>query len=129
MSNKKDRDIIFKKFGGRCAYCGCHLAKGWHVSKILSESPVIDGSGNLVAQNDTLENKIPSCAPCNMSRTRDNGGVRFATIEVFRQELESDFFFIKAHPYYQRMLRFGLIQETGKAFKFYFETYNDHVGK
>lgn len=32
--SKKDREIIFNKFGGRCAYCGCELTKGWHVDEV-----------------------------------------------------------------------------------------------
>jgi 5-methylcytosine-specific restriction endonuclease McrA len=31
----KQRDLIFKKFDGRCAYCGCELTKGWHVDEIM----------------------------------------------------------------------------------------------
>lgn len=31
---KKDREIIFNKYGGRCAYCGEELQKGWHVDEI-----------------------------------------------------------------------------------------------
>lgn len=32
--NKKVRQKIFDKFGGKCAYCGCELTKGWHVDEI-----------------------------------------------------------------------------------------------
>lgn len=32
---KKDREIVFNKFGGKCAYCGIKLEKGWHVDEIL----------------------------------------------------------------------------------------------
>lgn len=122
--NKKDREIIFNKFGGRCAYCGCELTKGWHISKILSEHPIIDNNGNIVTPNDTIENKIPSCASCNMSRTRDNGGITFLTIEEFRNQIQRNLEFIQSFPYYQRVLRFGLITETKKDVKFYFETFN-----
>lgn len=31
---KADRQKIFDKYGGRCAYCGCELQKGWHVDEI-----------------------------------------------------------------------------------------------
>jgi 5-methylcytosine-specific restriction endonuclease McrA len=31
---KADRQKIFDKYGGRCAYCGCELQKGWHVDHI-----------------------------------------------------------------------------------------------
>lgn len=31
---KIDRQKVFDKYGGKCAYCGCELAKGWHVDEI-----------------------------------------------------------------------------------------------
>ena len=31
---KKQRQEVFDKFGGRCAYCGCELGKGWHLDHI-----------------------------------------------------------------------------------------------
>lgn len=32
--NKGDRQKIFDKYCGRCAYCGCELQKGWHIDEI-----------------------------------------------------------------------------------------------
>lgn len=31
---KSERQIVFHKYGGRCAYCGCELQKGWHVDHV-----------------------------------------------------------------------------------------------
>jgi hypothetical protein len=31
---KSDRQKIFNKYDGHCAYCGCELEKGWHVDEI-----------------------------------------------------------------------------------------------
>lgn len=28
---KSERELVFNKYGGRCAYCGCELQKGWHI--------------------------------------------------------------------------------------------------
>lgn len=33
--NKKQREAIFNKFNGHCAYCGEPLSKGWHVDELL----------------------------------------------------------------------------------------------
>ncbi len=35
MATKKQRELIFNKYGGKCAYCGCELAKGWHIDKFV----------------------------------------------------------------------------------------------
>jgi 5-methylcytosine-specific restriction endonuclease McrA len=32
---KSDRQKIFDKYNGRCAYCGEKLQKGWHVDELL----------------------------------------------------------------------------------------------
>ncbi len=32
---KADRQLVFDKYGGRCAYCGELLQKGWHVDELL----------------------------------------------------------------------------------------------
>ncbi len=34
---KTDRQKIFDKYGGKCAYCGCELQKGWHVDHVEPE--------------------------------------------------------------------------------------------
>lgn len=31
---KSDRELVFNKYSGRCAYCGCTLEKGWHIDEI-----------------------------------------------------------------------------------------------
>ncbi|KQC02082.1 HNH endonuclease [Pedobacter sp. Hv1] len=49
---KSDREFVFNKFGGKCAYCGNELLKGWHVDhkepigrrwKYVEGSAIIDG--------------------------------------------------------------------------------------
>jgi hypothetical protein len=31
---KAERQKVYEKYGGRCAYCGCQLEKGWHVDHL-----------------------------------------------------------------------------------------------
>ena len=35
MTKKEQRQVIFNKYNGHCAYCGCELEKGWHVDELL----------------------------------------------------------------------------------------------
>lgn len=127
--DKAQREIIFNKYGGRCAYCGCELVKGWHVSKLLSEAPEVNSKGEFLIKNDTIENKLPSCAACNMSRTRDNSGVTYTTIEDFRKQILYNLEFVQSFPYYQRCLRFGLIEEKKTEIVFYFEQIQLKIAK
>jgi 5-methylcytosine-specific restriction endonuclease McrA len=32
---KIDRQAVYDKYQGHCAYCGCELQKGWHVDELL----------------------------------------------------------------------------------------------
>ena len=35
---KKDREIIYNKFNGKCAYCGCDLLDDWEVDHVTSKA-------------------------------------------------------------------------------------------
>lgn len=135
---KSDRQIIFDKYGGRCAYCGCGLDKGWHVDHMLpirrkrkavggfwdnQLSPdrnwverkyVPDGCEH--PERDVLENKIASCRSCNINKHGQS-------VEEFRSMIAG---FMKSLNerivQYKVARRYGLIQETGIEVKFYFET-------
>lgn len=70
MGKAKDRQAIFDKYGGRCAYCGCELQKGWHVDHIeavVRKIKVVHqhwrhmDTGEILQQNDGLRSlrKMP----------------------------------------------------------------------
>ena len=56
LSKAKIRAIVFDKYGGKCAYCGVDLVKGWNVDHI---KPQVFGGTN------DLQNLNPSCKDCN----------------------------------------------------------------
>lgn len=125
MASKKLREIVFQKYGGRCAYCGCELEKGWHVDHIQAKrrgeseewiqhinksrlKPLIKGE-------DTIENYNPSCAPCNIWKGT-------YSIEQFRSEIKLQMNRLNAYnSNYRNAKRYGLITETEIEVKFYFE--------
>ena len=125
--SKKDRELIFQKYGGKCAYCGCELQKGWHadhlkpigrvkkryydreldkkITKIITENP----------ENDCFENMMPSCPTCNNYKNN-------YTIEMFRQGIKDTVESLNKYTQnYKFAKKFGLIQETDKPVIFYFE--------
>lgn len=122
---KTDRELIFNKYGGRCAYCGCELQKGWHVDEI---DPVrrnwewVDGkqvfTDCMHPERFNIDNQNPACAPCNRLKSSQS-------MDGFRQSIEQ---FIKSlnsyHNQYKFAKRYGLVEETGKPVIFYFETFN-----
>jgi 5-methylcytosine-specific restriction endonuclease McrA len=113
---KLDRDLIFNKYGGRCAYCGDLLQYGWHVDHI---DPIIRNWTKGTCEkpeNDIIENCNPSCPSCNIQKNNH-------TIEQFRSKIKQ---FVNSLNLYSNQYKiakkYGLITETDTEVKFYFET-------
>jgi len=115
MKNK-DRQFIFDKYNGKCAYCGTELLKGWHVDHI---EPLVrnwqDGSCEK-PENEIISNYNPSCPSCNIQKNS-------YTLEQFRENISQ---FINSLNQYSTQYKFakkyGLVNETNIEVKFYFET-------
>lgn len=120
--SKKNRQIIFNKYQGKCAYCGCYLEKIWHVDHI---EPMFRGYGSAITgkinphpERHCMENFNPSCPVCNRSKAT-------YTLDQWRERLKQHVVsFNLYHPTYRLAKAYGLIQETGAEVKFYFETLN-----
>lgn len=111
---KTQRQSVFDKYNGRCAYCGCNLEKGWHVDHI---EPVVRGVKKdlLYPQNDRIDNYNPACARCNIQKNS-------FTVEQFRNNIKQ--FVNSLNQYntqYKFAKRYGLVLETNIEVKFYFE--------
>ena len=111
----KERDIVFNKHNGKCAYCGCELHKGWHIDHI---EPIIRNWTNGTCkkpENNTLDNYNPSCASCNIQKNS-------YTLEQFRRNIKQ---FVNSLNQYSTQYKFAkkyeLIKETDIEVKFYFE--------
>ena len=73
---KAERILVFNKYGGKCAYCGCELQKGWHVDHIQAirrgdsdkSIEMMNKARNtpLVRGENSIENYNPSCRSCNI---------------------------------------------------------------
>lgn len=123
--NKKEREILYKKYDGRCAYCGNTLQKGWHADHI--EAIVRDFKYNKEKsrfettstcrkpENEKLENYNPACASCNIQKNS-------FTIEEFRYNIKKFVASLnKNSTQYKFAKRYGLIQENDIPVTFYFE--------
>jgi len=160
--NKKDREIVFNKYGGKCAYCGYELKRNWHCdhlepvnrtqkikegyyqhkvtgSKISPQEYNTDNSilpdgwwkeyvfvnrklvfdKMLNPERDTVENSMPSCHSCNITKSS-------MSLQDFREYIEQTVESLNKNRYaaYKFAKRYGLIQETVKPVLFYFETLN-----
>lgn len=120
---KHERQIVFDKYGGRCAYCGCELQKGWHadhlepcrrLKKWVNGRWIDDGFSNPGANH--IDNLNPSCPSCNINKHSDD-------IETFRERIKK--FVSSLNNYsvqYTVAKKYGLITETNNPVVFYFET-------
>lgn len=116
---KIDRQKVFDKYNGKCAYCSCDLQKGWHIDHI---QPVIRDlkTGKFEKpQNHTIENINPACASCNTQKSS-------YTLEQFRHNIQH---FVNSLNIYSTQYKFakryGLVQETDIKVEFYFEKINN----
>lgn len=130
---KVQRATLQAMFGGLCAYCGEPLGDRWHadhVEPVQRYKPVINkqflgeswkekGVSSAVRldrpENDTFENLMPACAPCNISK----GPLR---LDAWRDWLTGHVRSLNAHNTpYRLAKKYGLIQETGAPIVFHFE--------
>jgi 5-methylcytosine-specific restriction endonuclease McrA len=135
--SKKVRQFVFNMYGGKCAYCGCELEKGWHIDHVEAIRRgwkyVVDEKGNRVwdrekhdyikiatmdyPENDSIENYMPSCPSCNINKHGD-------TIEQFRESIAGYLRSLNLRMVQYKMVKkYGLVQETEKPVIFYFETF------
>jgi hypothetical protein len=123
---KAQRETVRQMFDGRCAYCGEALPTRWHadhmepVVRVLLTKRTERGyklvSGDpIYPERDTLENYMPACPPCNISKSS-------MSLEVWRAWLAGHVNSLNSyHPIYRLAKKYGLIQETGNPVTFYFE--------
>lgn len=113
------RKAVFKKYGGKCAYCGCELNENnYNVDHI---NPLFRGrkQSQLKVQKGSskIENLNPSCYSCNCSKSS-------YTIEQWREQLElKTKRLIRDSSQFRIALRFGLIKEVKNNVVFYYETF------
>jgi len=137
---KKQRGTVWDKSKGKCWYCGQKLPeKGWHVDHLnpvfrvintqttainmfgyTSETvqKLLDNGGMLNPENDTIENMVPSCAPCNLFKAT-------FTIDQFRKEIELQVERARRSSVnFRTAERFGLIEAPPRPVIFWFESFN-----
>ena len=113
---KSDRLLIFNKYSGRCAYCGCVLEKGWcvdHIQPIYRGHP--KGSKYITKGAYSIDNMNPSCRRCNLWKSCHS-------LENFRYEISEQTKRLKnTSSNFRLALDYGLLSTTQNDVIFYFE--------
>ena len=105
--SQAERQSVYAKTNGRCAYCGCEITlSNFQIDHL---SPVAHGG------KCDLNNLYPACRSCNHRKgTSDLESFR-KQIEVFPSVLQRD------SVTYRNAVRFGVVTSTPHKVKFYFE--------
>ena len=115
MLTKENRAIVLEKCNGRCAYCGiCLDGIKWHADHfhpVMRKPPY---SEHTKPENDNIDNLMPSCPSCNISKSCNS-------LEGFREMIGDRLNQLSMDAKYKTALRYGLIKEQPKEIVFYFE--------
>lgn len=107
--SKAVREIVYQKYGGRCAYCGRKIKyKDMQVDHFLPKN----GWG--VSGSDELSNLMPSCRMCNHYK-------RANSLEVFRIYIQEIPRKLRQNYIYKVGVAYGNVIENEKPIVFYFE--------
>lgn len=118
--SKKIREQVWLKYDKHCAYCGCELPKladmqADHINSVY----VSEVRGNEI--DNSIANLMPACKQCNLYKST-------MTIEDFRDRLKTTMFKNLQKTFnYRLALKYGLIIESNKPIKFYFEQFEPSV--
>jgi 5-methylcytosine-specific restriction endonuclease McrA len=120
MAKKINREEIYNKCNGHCAYCGVeitikqmqvdHIEPHWHT---LTETQA--QKSKIKKGSHEIENLNPSCSRCNKWKST-------YSLESFRNVIETSLVRLERDTPNFRLARdYGLLTETPKKIKFYFE--------
>lgn len=105
--SKAERQKIYSKTNGRCAYCGCEITL--QQMQVDHVTPLYNGG------TDDAANCLPACRSCNHYKGT-------LTIEKFRAALERmPDVLMRDNVTYRNAVRFGLVTPTPHPVRFYFE--------
>lgn len=113
---KKIRKIVYQKYNGHCAYCGCEIPeKGFNVDHLhcLRNYEYTEEFTGIDVHD--ISNMMPACGSCNRYKATMD-------LETFREQLQKIPDRLKRDVCtYNIAVRFGLVQEKREPIKFYFE--------
>lgn len=102
-----ERQQVYKKCNGRCAYCGCDLE--YKNMQVDHAKPLKIGG------IDDISNMLPACRSCNHYKaTLDVEGYRRYLAGIAHRLMRDSIPF-------QTAMRFGIVKHMGDNVTFYFE--------
>lgn len=115
--SKAERQAVYDRYGGRCAYCGCKLdLKDMQVDHIESirRHDLDDIYGKDVSWLNEINNLNPACRACNFYKGE-------MPLDFMREQLGEILKRLDKVFIFRLAVKYGLVQITPKPIKFYFE--------
>lgn len=115
---KAERQAIYDKCNGHCAYCGCELKfKDMQVDHVVAFNLIQDEN------TETMLNYLPACRSCNHYKSTLSLEHFRHCVERFHEVLMRD------SVTYKNAVRFGLVEPKPHKIEFYFEKLGIEVNK
>lgn|SRR5574344_804574 len=116
---KEIREIVYRKYGGHCAYCGCSIERDNfcvdHIIPKLRDKSILDTRESGL---DDISNYNPSCRACNIRKGT-------YSIEEFRTSIEVTIDnMLRDSANFRQMIRWKQIEIHKKPIVFFFEKYD-----
>ena len=112
---KAERQEVYDKCGGHCAYCGCEITiQQMQVDHVIAMG-FYDAYKTIGQDLDTLKNMLPACRSCNHYKST-------LTLERFRESIQAwHNVLMRDSVTYKNAVRFGMVIPNPKTVVFYFE--------
>lgn len=108
--SKAQRQQVYRKCYGHCAYCGSRLK-----FEDMQVDHVIPLNGYSEQGTDTIDNMLPACRSCNHYKASQ-------PLESFRKAIERmPDVLMRDNVTYKIAVRFGVVKPKKKRVVFYFE--------
>lgn len=110
---KKQREEVYNKYQGHCAYCGCKLE--YKDMQVDHFAPY-----HIFGDNTKLSNLMPACRQCNFRKSS-------LTIEKFRTDLEETADRLRRDNFMFRLAeKYGIVSVSTSPIKFYYENVEEN---
>lgn len=109
--SKSKREAVYRKYAGRCAYCGREIA---YKDMQVDHFRPLRAWGVEEAGTDDFDNLMPACRMCNHYK-------RANSLETFRRYIEEIPHKLHENYIYKVGVVYGEVVEKEHPVKFYFE--------
>ena len=112
---KEERQTIYDKTGGHCAYCGKEISLGAMQVDHMIPIDMYDAYKTIGQDLNDMENLLPACRSCNHYK-------HTLTVEKFRDLIQrGPEILARDSVAYRTAVRFGTVKPNPKRVVFYFE--------